>query len=367
MNITGIRLCAVSVLLVSCCATATADVRVYVSSMQNRRILVYRCDSQSGELHPIDETPLEGEPGALTISPDGRYLFAAIRSEGKLASLGIDRETGKLKLINVVPAGADPAQISTDRRGNVLLTAYYAAGKVSVHRIEGDGALSADPLQELTTAEKAHAIVPDATNQFVFVPHTAPNAIFQFRWNAQANRLSPASVPLLRTQAGTGPRHLAWHPKQPIAYVSNEQGSSVTAYRLNPADGLLTPGATRSTIPASFSGSNSCAEIKVHPTGKFLYVSNRGHDSLAVLRINDTGDELTSVAIEPTEQTPRSFDVEPEGRFLISVGEGSGQLAVHRIDGETGRLAVIHRQAVGPRPWWVLITPAPAAVKAGRQ
>ena len=164
-------------------------------------------------------------------------------------------------------------------------------------------------------------------------------------------------MPRLISPAGSGPRHLAWHPRQKIAYVDNEQASSVSVYRLNPADGLLTVGETRSTIPAGFSAVNSCAEIKVHPTGKFLYVSNRGHDSLAVFRISDKGDELTSIGQEPTEKTPRSFDIDPEGQFLIAAGEGSGKLVVYQIDGDIGRLSVKHRYDAGPRPWWVMIVP----------
>lgn len=344
------------VLALSAAASAAADAWVYVSAAQDRQVIVYAMDGASGALAEVGRTAIEGEPGALTTSPDGRFLFVAIRSEGQLASLQIDSQTGKLSPISVVPVGADPAQISTDRQGQVLFTACYRMGKVTVHRIGPDGALGKEPLQEVPTAEKPHSIMPDPQNRFVFAQHTASSAIFQFRWDETAKKLSPAKTTRLEVPAGLGPRHLAWHPQRQIAYIINEQGGSVTAYRLT-ADGALVAGQTRSTLTAGFTGTNSSAEIKVHPSGKFLYASNRGPDSLAVLRLNDSGDEMTLVAFEPTENRPRSFDLDADGRFLIAAGENSSKLAVSAIDGDTGRLTVKHRYDTGQKPWWVKIVP----------
>lgn len=331
----------------------TADTLVYCSAAKDRALVVSRLDPRTGSLSKVDRLETPGEPGALAASPDGAYLFAALRSTGMLASFRIDQGNGKLTAINVVQAGADPAQISVDRTGRYLFTAYYVAGKVSVHRIAPNGSLSDRPEQELKTAEKAHAIVPDSTNRFVFVPHTGPNTIFQFAWDEQTGRLTPhPRQPRLARPEHTGPRHLAWHPSKPIAYIDNEQSSSVTAYRLGD-DGSLTPGPTATTLPSDFHGDNSTAEIKVHPSGRFLYVSNRGHDSLAVLRIDESGDELRFVAAEPTETTPRSFEIDPSGRFVLSAGESSGRLAISRIDPDTGRLTLTHNEQIGPMLLWV--------------
>jgi 6-phosphogluconolactonase (cycloisomerase 2 family)/endonuclease/exonuclease/phosphatase family metal-dependent hydrolase/dienelactone hydrolase len=331
----------------------TLQTYLYCSAAQDQALVVLRLDPQSGALTEVSRLATPGEPGGLATSPDGRFLFAAMRSTGKLASFRIDDANGSLTAINEVAAGADPAQISIDKTGQYLLTAYYVAAKVSVHRIAEDGTLSDQPVQELPTDKNAHAIVPDPTNHFVFVPHTGPNAIFQFAWNAETGMLTPHSQAKLMRPENTGPRHLAWHPTKSIAYIDNEQGSSVTAYSLG-KDGSLVPESTATTLPTGFSASNSTAEIKVHPTGRFLYVSNRGHDSLAVIRIDDAGTGLEFVAAEPTEKTPRSFDIDPSGTFLLSAGESSGRLAVSRIDAASGRLTLVETRAIGAKLWWVL-------------
>lgn len=330
----------------------THQTYLYCSAAQDQALVVLKLDPQSGAPTEMSRLATPGEPGGLATSPDGRFLFAAMRSTGKLASFRIDDANGSLTAINEVTAGADPAQISVDKTGQYLLTAYYVAAKVSVHRIAEDGALSDHPIQELPSDKNAHAIVPDPTNHFVFVPHTGPNTIFQFAWNAETGMLTPQSQAKLIRPENTGPRHLAWHPTKPIAYIDNEQGSSVTAYSRRD-DGSLIPESTATTLPTGFRDSNSTAEIKVHPGGRFLYVSNRGHDSLAVIRIDDAGTGLEFVAAEPTEKTPRSFDIDPSGRFLLSAGESSGRLAVSRIDAESGRLTLIQSRAIGPKLWWV--------------
>ena len=219
---------------------ANADTFVYVSVGAEKRIAVYRLDADTGKLaHKSDCNVADGEPGALTVDPEKRFLLAAIRSTGKLASFRIDSATGKLTHLNTVPVGPDPAHISTDRSGRYLLTAYYVDAKVTVHAIGKDGILSKTPVQSIATADKAHAIVPDPSNRFVFVPHTGPDVIFQFTFDAKSGRLSANVSAKVQTPKNTGPRHLAFHPSKPIAYIDNEQGSGITAYSLNEKAGTL--------------------------------------------------------------------------------------------------------------------------------
>jgi 6-phosphogluconolactonase len=255
--------------------------------------------------------------------------------------------------LNTVAAGPDPAHLATDATGRFLFAAYYVDGKVTVHAIGADGRLSDKPVQSITTADKAHAIVPDPSNRFVFVPHTGANAIFQFTFDATTGRLSANTAPRLDTPKNTGPRHLVFHPSQPIAYVANEQGSSVTAYALDTKAGTLKPLQTLSTLPKEWQGVNACAEIKVHPAGRFLYVSNRGHDSIAGFALDDEG-KLTAIGQTPTEKTPRSFDLDPSGKFLFAAGEASGKLATYQIDGKSGALKLVNTMDVGKQPWWLL-------------
>jgi 6-phosphogluconolactonase len=335
------------------------DIAVYVSVAAEKRIAVYQMDRATGKLAHRGDTKLEGEPGALTVDPGRQFLFAALRAEGKLASFRINRATGLLTHLNTVPAGPDPAHISTDAAGHYLLAAYYVDAKVTVHAIGKDGMLGDKPLQSMPTADKAHAIVPDPSGRFVFVPHTGPDTIFQFAFDAKTGRLSANEPPKLTTPKATGPRHLVFHPSRPVAYVANEQGGSVTAYALDPKDGTLRPLQTVPTLPKDFMGTNACAEVRAHPSGRFLYVSNRGHDSIACFALDDGG-KVSAIGQEPTETTPRSFDIDPTGKYLFAAGESSGKLAAYVVDGKSGRLNRLDTYEVGKTPWWVLAVDLPA-------
>jgi 6-phosphogluconolactonase len=157
----------------------------------------------------------------------------------------------------------------------------------------------------------------------------------------------------VETPKKSGPRHLTFHPSKPIAYVANEQGSSVTAYDLDTKAGTLSPRQTMSTLPKDWQGVNACAEIKVQSSGRFLYVANRGHDSIAGFTLDDDG-RMTPIGQTSTEKTPRSFDIDPSGKFLYAAGESSGKLATYKIDANTGSLKLVNTIDVGKTPWWVL-------------
>ena len=335
------------------------DTFVYVSVMGTKKIAVYKMDPVDGTLTPSANVATRGEAGALAVDPKRRFLFAALRSTGKLASFRIDSGTGNLTLLKTVPAGADPAHIATDHSGNFLLAAYYVAGKVTVHAIGKDGGLSDTPVQTVTTADKAHCVRPDPANRFAFVPHTGPNAIFQFAFDVKKGQLTRNDVPKVVTPPGTGPRHMVFHPFRDIAYVVNEQGGSVTAYRFDPKVGTLKAFQTVSTLPTDFTGANACAEIKIHPSGRFLYASNRGHDSIARFTVDGAG-KLTATGRTPTEKTPRSFDLDADGKFLFAAGESSGKVAAYRIDRETGDLKRLKSYEVGKTPWCVMAVRMPA-------
>src|SRR5262249_39941992 len=264
----------------------------------------------------------------------------------------IDPATGKLTHINTVPAGADPAHISVDKGGKFLLTAYYVAGQITVHGIAEDGSLSEKPLHTFKTKEKAHAIVIDPSEWAAVVPHTGPNVIYVLVWDRNTGELSKMPFHQLEfeTPKNAGPRHVVFHPTLEIrggvdadaqvAYVVNEQGSSVTVYHtiLNPINWLIESKQTLSTLPADFKATNTCAEIRLHPSNRFLYVSNRGHDSISAFRIDKKTGELTSLGQTRTEKTPRSFDVAPSGKFLFASGEASGKLAAYRVNEVSGQL-----------------------------
>jgi 6-phosphogluconolactonase len=346
------RLVFTTVLFLGSVMTVQADTFVYVSMAPEQKVQVYRLDPRDGKLTPVEATGVEGAPGALAVDPQKKFLFASLRSNNTLASFRIDPATGKLTLLGTaaLPKGENAAFVGTDRTGRWLLSASYSAGKVVVHRLK-DGTIETPTVQTVETTKTAHCTVTDPGNRYVFVPHVAANAVYQFRLDADTGRLTEAG----KAPGGAdkaGPRHLAFHPTQSLAFTSDEQGSSITAYRFDPAIGLK-PVQTLSTLPADFTGKNTTAEVKVHPSGKFVWVSNRGHDSLAGYAVDSAG-KLSALGQTPTEKTPRSFDVSPDGRFVLAAGEGSGKLAVYQVDLDTGKLTRRHTCDVGKSLTWVL-------------
>lgn len=342
------------ILLIAIPSYSMAGTFVYVSVAGESKISVLEVNPANGLLSHRSDASTDGEPGALAVDPKKRFLFAAIRSSGALASFKIDSATGALSKLNTSAVEADPAYVRVDATGKYLLSAYYRAGKVAVHAIDSEGRIGNEAVQWTETAEKAHAVVIDGSNRFVYVPHTGPNAIFQFRFDAGSGKLSPNSPAKTETPENTGPRHGWLHPNGRFAYFDNEQGSSVTAFRFDDATGQIDAFQTIPTLPADFSDGNSCADLEVTPSGKFLYASNRGHNSIACFALNDETGEMSLVDIAPTEATPRSFNIDPSERFLYVAGQGSGKLAAYRIDADSGKLTRLETYSIGMRPWWVL-------------
>lgn len=339
-------------LALGCAMSLRADTFVYVSMAPEQKVQVYRLSPDDGKLTSVQVVDVKGQPGSLAIDPSRKFLFASLRTTSTLAGFAVDPATGKLTPINTAPLarGANAAFVGTDQTGKWLLSASYMGGNVVVHKLDG-GKIVTPAVQTVKTAVTAHAIATSPDNKFVFVPHVTPNAIYQFRFDIATGKLTDAGK-APGGAAKAGPRHLAFHPTRSLAFSSDESGNSITAYRYDVGSGLK-PVQTLSTLPEDFKGSNSTAEVKVHPTGKFVWVSNRGHDSLAGFRVGDDG-KLTAIGQVPTEKTPRSFEVEPDGRYVFGAGEGSGKLAVFKVDGETGKLTRTATVAVGKSLTWVL-------------
>lgn len=326
---------------------------VYVSKAPEQQIQVYQLDPPSKTLRAVETFAVSGTPGALAVGPDKKSMYASLRNISKLAGYRLDPATGKLKVLNEValPEGENAAFVSTDRSGKWLFSASYAAGKVVVHKLYEDGSIATPAVQTVVTAKTAHCIAVSRENDIVYVPHVTPNAVFQFRFDEKTGMLTEMG----QVPGGTpksGPRHLAFHPTRNIAFTSDESGSSVTSYRVDPKTGLK-PLQTLSTLPVGYTGENSTAEVKVHPNGNFVWVSNRGHDSLAGFSIDDQGN-LTAIGQTPTEQTPRSFEIDPSGRFVFGAGEGSGKLAFFACAPETGKLTRLETYDIGRSLTWVL-------------
>lgn len=309
----------------------------------------------------ILETP---DPAIFVIHPDGKHLYACnAGTPGGVSAYEINRETGALTFLNsrTTPAAPrGPSYVSLDFNGGYLLDANYAGGNVEVVAIKPDGSLgeqtafvqheghSVDPQRQ--TKPYAHCIKVDPTNRFALATDLGTDRIVVYRFNAATGTLTPNDPPFTSVKPGSGPRHLAWHPNERWLYVVNEMANTVTAFSWDAERGVLTGFQTVPTLPADFTGTNTSAEIKVHPNGKFLYTSNRGHDSLAVFAIDENGRLTPRQHLSSQGRTPRYFEFDPTNRWIICTNQDSANAAVFRVDDQTGELTLQGVQTTPPRP-----------------
>jgi 6-phosphogluconolactonase len=344
---------------------------LYVCLQDEDKIVTFTMEAATGQLTPQAEIPVAGGPSVLALSPDRHVLYVGQRTVPAISSFRIHPATGGLTLQGTVAATHAPTFLAPDRTGRFLLSAYYQGGSVAVHPLGMDGAVGAPPCATLATAMGAHAIQTDPSNQFAFVPHiarfndnvleplresTGPNMIVQLKFDAQTGQLSPNTPLRVEPATRLGPRHYCFHPTLPVVYFSNEQGCSVTAYQLDPATGTLTAMQTLTTLPAGFTARNTCSQIHLTASGQFLYVGNRGHNSLAGFAVDAGTGQLTALGHVATEAVPSAFGLDPTGQFVFAAGTVSGRLAAYRINSETGALTPLATSAVGQRPAAVLVT-----------
>jgi 6-phosphogluconolactonase len=330
---------------------------MYVSLQGDDKILRFAMDAATGELKALGAVTVPGGPAPMAVDPTGRFLHVARRGECQFSSFRIDQRTGDLELIGTVSLPTDPCYISMDRKGQFLLSAYYEGRGVAVHPIGRDGAVTDPPVERRETARGAHCFQTDPSNRFAFVPHIAgrgPNEIWQFRFDGATGRLTPNSPAKVIPEGEVGPRHYCFHPHVDVVYFSNEQGCSVTAYRFDPSAGTLTAIQTVSTLPEGYDGRNSCAQIRMAPSGRFLYAPNRGHNSIACFTVDASTGRLTPTGHASAEAVPRAFNLDADGEFLYAAGLETGRLTAFRIDAERGTLTPFATYPVGTRPMWVL-------------
>jgi 6-phosphogluconolactonase len=344
---------------------------LYVCLQDDDKIAVFAVDADSGRLTPSAPAPAAGGPSVMAISPDRKMLYVGHRARPAIVSYRIDHATGGLSAAGTAPQADAPTFLAPDRAGRYLLSAYYQGGYAAVYPIAADGTVGATPVDKQETAVGAHAISTDPSNRFAFVPHIAriqdnvlepprdnpgPNMIMQFKFDAQSGRLTPNSPLRVEPTESLGPRHYCFHPSLDAAYFSNEQGCSVTVYRLDRTAGTLSAAQTLSTLPSGYSARNTCSQIHLTPSARFLYVGNRGHNSIAGFAVDAATGHLTAIGHAATEAVPSAFAVDPTGRFVFAAGTASGRLAPYRINGESGALTPLATLAVGQRPAAVLAT-----------
>lgn len=328
---------------------------VYVSAQGSNLIAVYSMNQTDGSLVKVEDKAVSGGPASIALSPDKKFIYVSQRSEKTFSSFSIDAATGKLSLINTIPALDNPVNIATDNTGTFLLSVYYAASKAAIYSINAaTGNITATPLSSFTTAgTNPHAIKTDPSNQFVYLTNMTGNAIQQFNFDDATGALSPLSPPTISPAVTDGPRHFVFHGTKNCMYVSNELSSTVSVYNYNTTSGLLQQLQNVSTLPASFSGTNTVADVHITPDNQFLYVSNRGHNSLAGFVIDPSSGLLSPNGFYPTQTTPRAFDIDAQGSFVYVAGESSGKLDYFSINKTTGTLDSIAAYTVGNSPSWV--------------
>ena len=347
---------------------------LYVGLQDDDKIAAFALDGDSGRLTKRADVAAAGGPSVMAISPDRNTLYVGYRTQPSIASYRIDPASGGLSLLGTAAQADAPTFLAPDNTGRYMLCAYYQGGYVAVYPIAADGTIGAAAADKQETAIGAHAIATDPSNRFAFVPHIAriqdnvleppknnpgPNVILQYRFDAQTGRLSPNTPHRVEQGNLIGPRHYIHHPSLDVVYFSNEQGCSVTAYRLDRANGTLSSIETISTLPAGHSERTTCSQIHLTPSGRrFLYVGNRAVNgsSIAAFAVDPATGHLTSAGHAATEAVPSAFCLDPAGHFLFAVGTASGRLASYRINQPSGALTPLAVDEVGRRPAAVLAT-----------
>lgn len=340
-------------------------------------IYLYRFNLTSGELTHSGTTKGVVNPSFLTLAPSRRYLYAvnevddfAGRKSGAVSAFGVDQKTGDLRLLNQQASlGANPCYVDIDASGKFVLIANYTGGSVTVFPIQRDGSLgeSTDTKQyqgssvnrERQEGPHAHCIRLDPTNRFAYSCDLGTDKIMIFRFDARSGKLLSASPPWVQVKPGAGPRHLAFDRTGRYVFALNEMLSTVTAFARDPEKGSLRELQTITTLPKDFAGANTGADVQVSPNGQFLFCSNRGHDSIAIFKIDPGNGALTALGHESTRGlTPRNFAIDPTGAFLLVANQRSDNIVVFRLDQRTGRLSATGQVAQVPSPVCLKFTPA---------
>lgn len=317
----------------------------------SKGIYAFRFDAASGKLTPLGLAAEIQNPSFVAIHPNQRFLYAVGETNGgSVTSYSIDRQSGKLTKLNTVSAkGGGPCHVNLDSTGSSLAIANYGTGSVTMYPVQPDGSLgeasafdqhegsSVNPQRQ--KGPHAHSVDFSPDNRFLMSSDLGLDKVLIYRFDPKQSKITANDPPFARVKPGSGPRHFAFHPSAKFAYVINEIASTVTAFSYDAQRGALTELQTLSTLPQGFDGDNSTAEIEMHPSGKFLYGSNRGHNSIAVFAIDPQKGTLTLVENVSTQGgVPRNFALDPSGRYLFAANQDTDNIVLFRINGETGKL-----------------------------
>ncbi len=333
-------------------------------------IYVSRFNHETGALgEPALAAAIEN-PSYLALHPNQQFLYAVSETEeGTVSAYSIERPSGKLTLLNTKPTqGSAPCDLEVDKSSRMLTIANYYSGNVISYAVNPDGSLGDQPdlhqhegssVHARQEAPHAHSVDFSADNRFVIVSDLGMDKVVVYDAHPETATLTPHDPPSVSVTPGGGPRHFAFHPSLPYAYTNNELSSAVTAFNWDAAAGTFSEIETVSTLPEGFEGVNTTAELEIHPSGKFLYCSNRGHNSLAVYSIDQATGKLTKVENASTGgETPRNFAIAPGGAYLLAANQDSSNVVEFQINQDTGALTPTGSEIRVGAPVCIKYTPA---------
>ena len=355
-----------------------AYVGAYTTKTNSKGIYVFRFDATVGQAKAVGLAAESADPSFLAVHPDGQHLYAVNevsafggQKSGAVSAFAIDRKTGKLTFLNqVATRGAGPCHVSLDRIGRFVLVANYDGGSVAVFPVQANGSLGKDsdfvqhtgsgPNKERQEAPHAHWIGTSPDNRFALAVDLGLDEILVYRFDSAKGLLSPNNPPFAKVNPGAGPRHLAFQRDGKFAYVLTEMENAVTAFAYSQKNGTLSELQTLSALPKDYSGPKEAAELIVHPSGKFLYASNRaGVDSITAFAIDPAKGTLRLVGRYLTRgRTPRHFAIDPTGAFLLAANEQSNNIVVFKIDIVTGGLTPTGQTVEVASPVCITFVPA---------
>jgi len=340
-------------------------VGTYTTKTESKGIYAYEFDSDTGKLTPKGVAAETSDPSWIAVHPSGKFLYAA-NEAGKSSAVSafrIDAKSGKLTLLNQMPSlGEDPCYLSFDKTGKYLLVANYSSGTVAVFPILPNGRLGEHTAvvkdQGTTGPHKnqegphAHWIETSPDNRFALVADLGLDEVLVYKFDAASGTLTPNEPAFAKLKAGSGPRHIAFHPRGKFVFAVSELNSTATSFAYDGKKGALKEIGTVSTLPPGFSGRNDVAEAAVDPNGKFLYVSNRGNDSIAILSIDPAKGTLApgGGGVPTGGKEPRHFAIDPSGKYLLAENQYSNNIVVFKIDAATGGLTATGQVVEVPSP-----------------
>ena len=342
-------------------ADTVPETAIYVSNAGTRDISVLAMNWNTGELTLIEKKKVPGSdksPASLpmALAPNKRFIYAQLRGEPyPVSTFSIDYANGMLTHVGTTPLVDQLAYLNVDKSGKHLLGASYVGAKVVSYPIDAHYVVEEKAIQIIDTQPKAHCVFIDAADKYVYVPVLGADHIMQFKFDAATGTLTPNDPPVINTRAGAGPRHFTIHPNGKWGYLITETTATIGAYAIDKGKGTLTEVAFVDTGDYNGKDSAFASDIHVTPDGNFIYGAVRTTSTLHGYKIDPDKGTLTAIGKWPTEKTPRGFNIDPRGKFLLSVGMDSAAMTVHTIDQNNGELRPSHQYQMGTQPNWVEI------------